>query len=250
MLWIPLAFISCVEQSKIENTTFDNETKGVDISSVIYNIQWDKKGIEHHDSGGWTVQTDLGYKVYLRKGFLVTYAATLKRCTVNKDKGTLWFPDFLFSTAWAGHGLYQDPSAVHSTIVEDLSTLKTRFLGSASFPKASYCGTEMLLARSDAKTQNLPEDIDMLQYSLYLDLLWSKQDSKPIPLEVKIKLSHSGSAPFSTISAQGNSLSITQTRLSSGLFDQIDFKTEIPERAARQVLRNVIKDAVWSFTVE
>ena len=249
MLWSTFAFLSCVEQSSVEKSTSTQETKGMNLSSVVYRVNWNQEGVVQDKGGGWMVQSDLGYKVHLRRGFLVTYGASLKPCEPTNQTGSRWSPLFWGANAWAGHGQFQDASAVHSTIVEDLTTLNPRLLGQATFPLASYCEAELLIARSDHKTQNLPKEVDMLQHSLYLDLLWSKDDSKDVPLEVKVKLAHSGSAAFSS-STQSSSLTVTQTRLVSGLFDQIEFKTEHPARVARQVLSNLMSDVVWTFTAE
>ncbi len=122
----------------------------IEVASVAYQLDWDRTGAQQ-TADGWAITTDLGYRVFLEAGTVVTYHATLAPCEETTVASRL-LGLALGAPAWADHAVVDDPSLVLASAAEDLVAGQALVLDPGTIETAEYCGFNWLLARGDEGT--------------------------------------------------------------------------------------------------
>jgi hypothetical protein len=55
----------------------DSAAKGALLRGATWTLTWDKARVTPIEEGGWAVSTDLGYRVHVTSGWLVSYSVSL-----------------------------------------------------------------------------------------------------------------------------------------------------------------------------
>lgn len=150
------------------------EPPGVTLAAATWTRAWDLAGVTPEPDGGFSVDTDLGYRVRITEGWLAHHSVSLSPCdpaeSTSEEANSWGFS--LIKSAFA-HEEDQDPSAIEALLVEDLTYLDDAELGASSFPPAHYCRAHWLVARPTGE-QISPEGVEMGGSSVRLSGAWSK----------------------------------------------------------------------------
>lgn len=229
--------------------------------TVGYRLEWSWGSTQADPSGsGWQTVNDRGYRVHLERGYLVDYSMELVECPKEAlesgvDSLWAWLPA---RAAWAGHmPTTPNPAAIHTPHVEALHAPVDFDVGSIQLAAQRYCRIHYLIARSNRSAVGLPEDVDMVERSLYVRGTY-QATTAATPRSFELATSAANAVltelfPPGRVGAQGaaivvdtgreNARVVIQRQLQS-LFDGIDFDTMPPARIERQVLQNLIDRTV------
>jgi hypothetical protein len=225
----------------------DGAAKGALLRGATWSLTWDKAGVTPALEGGWTVSTDLGYRVHLTSGWLVDYSVSLGLCaTGDQDGGPSALRRFFNVRSAQAH---EDGNA--STIdlqhAEDLTgSLEPRKPWSAGFPAERYCRVHWLAGRGDARV-DAPDGIDLQGSSLVLAGTWEREGVRrdlavstwwPQGYLVDLDALVDAKAPDD---GEARVAHITVKRSLGTLFDGIDLASATDEVLAGSVLENLAK---------
>lgn len=229
--------------------------------SASYRLEWSSDGAAIDPGGtGWQTTNDRGYRVHLERGYLVDYSMELVEC----EKVALEPVDALFSvglmegTAWAGHApTTPNPAAIHTPHIEALHTPADADVGSMLLAGQRYCKVHYLIARANRSAVGLPDDVDMVERSLYVrGASQAATAAAPRPFELTTSAANAvltelfppgqfGARGAAVVVDTGHeSARVVIHRTLKSLFDGIDFDTMPPARMERQVLQNLIDHTV------
>jgi hypothetical protein len=210
------------------------------VRTVTFATDWDRSGVQS-ETEGWSDTTDLGYRVHLRAGWLVTYGMSVEPCVVRPTRlPSLW----QVGTAFAGHGVMNTPGALEAVSLDDLAGPARQVLGTRALPDDRWCEAHILMARALPHTP-MPEGVAMRQQTLRLDATWTAPDGATGTLDVTVPLANGGHTELpADVPAD---LRVTFVRRLDGLFDGIPLATGSPPRVARAVLANLMEQGTWQF---
>ena len=225
--------------------------------TVSYRLEWDQEGVVPHSGGaGWQTTNDRGYRVHLERGYLVNYSMELVECPKEAlESGTdplwAWFP---VQTAWAGHmPTTPNPAAIHTPHIEALHAPVDFEVGSMLLAAQRYCRIHYLVARANRSAVGLPEDVDMVERSLWVRGTYQGAAAATAqPFELATSAANATLTdlfPPGRFGSQGAAIVVDTGkedarvvihRRLKPLFDGVDFDTMPPARIERQVLQNLI----------
>lgn len=177
-------------------------------SSVTWAFAWDEAGLVREVDGGWTTTTDLGVRVHVTRAELVTFTASLVPCETHAADA--WVP---WSSAWAGHGGFTDPTHVVAPVHEDVVALRPTQVDTGPVPEATYCQVHALLARDATAASE--------GTSLRLDGTWAAPDGRTGVLALRTARARGVVRELST--GGTGAWTVTLTRHPARWFDGIRF---------------------------
>jgi hypothetical protein len=201
--------------------------------SITYVTSWDMTGIAVADDGSWTVTTDLGYRITVTGGAVVTFSVTAIPCGTSTP---------LASDGPVGvSGALTDPALLGVSRSEPLRPLTPRELGSRDVPAEPYCQAHMGwgAANGDAVLAGVPS-VDTLRLSgTYL----APGATAPTAFGISTALSWGVKADLTVagdpvVVDMKGPIEITVVRDPSTLFDGIDLAAD-PDQVERTLLRNL-----------
>lgn len=217
--------------------------------TVTYRLEWSQEGIATDpDSTGWQVTNDRGYRVHVERGYLADYSMELVECP--KDP-VAWFAA---RPAWAGHApTTPNPAAIHTPHIEALHAPVDFDVGSMLLGAQRYCRVHYLIARANRSAVGLPDDVDMVERSLYVrGTSQGATAAAPRPFELSASAANAaltelfppgrfGTHDAAIIVDTGReNARVVIRRVLKSLFDGVDFDTMPAARIERQVLQNLI----------
>jgi hypothetical protein len=151
---------------------------GVILSAATWTLGWNTDGVEFDAAGGFTITTNLGYRVHIQTGNLVLHRVALIPCPVAPASTTA-FLSLSIASAFA-HDETADPSSMETLAVSDLVHPKTTEIGANAFAPVRYCQVYWLVARGmDGATA--ADGLDMSNRSIYFEGTWERNgDSGPL----------------------------------------------------------------------
>jgi hypothetical protein len=210
----------------------------------------------------WT--NDLGYRVTLDEGWLVSNTVELVRCPARQgladDLRSLFAP----REAWAGHTAdpSTEPLRLRAPHAQSLTATAALDMGTLHPPPDEYCASFYLVARAvpGAAIAKSPSGVDLEErrLSVYLRGSFLRPSSGPsaaaaerVPFTAETGSAYGKSAIGSGVVdttpsapslhvAAGASLALRVVRDTARLFDKIDFAASTPETIARQVMANLV----------
>ncbi len=213
---------------------------------VRYVQAWDKAGVEPASGGGFALTNDLGYRVTIHRGWLVTFSMELVEC---KPPTGAW--DTLRSLmapgiAYAGHPKGDlNPAAITTPLVEALHEAGPPVIAGERDPGAvRYCKLHFLVARAPRDLAAAFTEVDLNQVSLYLEGTWQRGDGEPTPFVVKTSVAHGTFAEVEVETGVAGA-DVILTRRLAGFFDGADFAT----LTGRQLERHLVKAVVDATSV-
>ena len=222
------------------------------IRGATWSLTWDTERVSRPAGGGWSVDTDRGYRVHVISGWLVTYSVSLGLCEDGGQGGGALGLLFGVRSAYA----HEDGNA--STIdvqhAEDLTgSFEPHRPWSAAFAAARYCRVHWLTGRADQRVDS-PEGIDLQGQSLVVAGSWERDGathdlavSTWWPQGYLVDLDASGGdAPDD---GEARVAQITVKRSLGSLFDGIDLATATDDEVAGTVLENLATHAEAKVTL-
>ena len=245
---------ACGQQRLLDDGPSDVQRSDVEkppAGTVRYRYVWDSEGVTRMpETGSWLVKTNLGYEVTVTPSFLVSASIQLTPCEEEDSTGTdLWDALFGVPSARAGHSSEYNPAAITQGTVESVHMLQDADAGMVSGLKGRFCFVHYLVAAGDKETQNLPDTLQMVDRSLFLEGTWRAAGSdEVVPFTVDTALAWgilkklypptmydiSSEAVVLDSSIQG--ANVTVNRRARMLFDGIDFANLSPNTLPTRVL--------------
>ncbi len=193
-----------------------NTPEGVVLAASVWTFAWNTEGAVFPDGGGVEVETDLGYRVHVDVGRILSHSVSFGPCDsapsgagggggggggtgeVGAGTGggtggvggaggqtTSWmrrlFLDGLSIRSAQAHTADTDPSMIETSLIEDL-TAPRESEASTSFAASRYCRAHWLLARPMSPTSG-PDDVSMDHRSLYVTGTYER-DGKMEPFAI------------------------------------------------------------------
>ena len=219
------------------------------VRSLAYGLGWDRTGTEAVGSG-WRTTNDLGYRVELQSGQLVSYSLRLHPCELAAPAapGIGW----LGGVAHAGHSDLGDPSNLPASRAEDIAAAEDAVISRISFEETEYCEAAYTIARADGSTLNQPEEPVMEGLSIHMEGTWQKAGAEPVAflLQSTIPSEEYAGLPEIWSGGDGPDGTLRATRRLGRLFSGMDFEQETDARLAKRALLNLSENAVLEFWLE
>ncbi len=213
-------------------------------SEVGYTLDWEWGRAEALSTGGWSTVTDLGYRVEVTAGAVVTRNLELVPCHVPLPIPRAALPWSLFAPVpvAAGHSsLAPNESKISTSYSEDLAAPKARFLETKVVTDPEYCRAHYLIAREKGTALGAE--------ALSVVGTWSRApDWVATPFRLK---SASAYGDFRELRDAGGSVArrtivggiqVTVKRSLSTMLDGIDFRTGVSEDHGALVMRRVVSE--------
>ena len=228
---------------------------GALIRGATWSLTWDTERVSRGEDGGWSVDTDRGYRVHVTSGWLITYSVSLGLCDAGGQGGGGGALGRLFGVRSAYAHEDGNASTMDLQHAEDLTgSLEPHRPWSAAFAAARYCRVHWLAGRADARIDS-PEGIDLQGQSLVLAGDWER-DGVRRDLSVSTwwpqgyLVDLDAAAPDD---GEARIAQITVKRSLGSLFDGIDLASVSDEQLAGSVLENLAAHAesrveLWSLT--
>ncbi|MEP7122204.1 MAG: hypothetical protein ABJE95_14890 [Byssovorax sp.] len=230
---------------------------GALVRGATWSLTWDTERVSRPASGGWSVDTDRGYRVHVSSGWLVTYSVSLGLC----DSGGQGGGGSAFGRFFGVRSAYAHEDGNASTIdvqhAEDLvGSLEPHRPWSAAFAAARYCRVHWLAGRADQRVDS-PAGVDLQGQSLILAGTWER-DGTPHELAVSTwwpqgyLVDLDSSRADAPDDGEARIAEITVKRSLGSLFDGIDLASVTEAELAGSVLENLAlhadaKVTLWSL---
>lgn len=218
---------------------------GALISAAIWTLAWDTEGVVFPEGGGAEWETDLGYRVRLDQGRILSHSVAFGPC--DAASSDLHFG--LSVRAARAHAEGTDPSTIEASWIEDLTAPATATVDT-SFAAARYCRSHYLLARPMTATKG-PADVPMEQRSLFvtgtferggvkgeiaIDTWWPQ--GKLVDLDLAME---AGAFDAARASGEAHHAFVTVTRHLGHLFDGVDFEVASEDQVAGLAIDNLVR---------
>jgi hypothetical protein len=244
------------------DSQLSEDTSSGETGELRYVLEWDTDGVEA-ETTGWSTTNDLGYRVHLRRGYLVSYNAELIACEdesedstdgQGSETGSFQALSLLRNLAgsplaWAGHPSETSPSATPHSMAEDLVAPQEIEFGYLSLPQGVFCSVHYLVARGDFETRGRPAMPDLDGTSIYLEGNYrSPGAAEDIEFVIETSLANGRIDPLVDLDgdsiafdAQEANLEVIVTRDLAVLLDEFDFDNMESDELEFQLARNVIE---------
>ena len=260
---LPWALLSTVCGSPLPTTTADTTVQAAP-HTLSYILDWQsEEAILEDDS--ITLQTDLGYEVVIERGFTIAYSLQLVECDDEEEPADIpGMGQRLLNllgpgVAWAGHSeLDPNPAAIEVSQAEDILVRARVEMGRVTVEPQRYCQLHYLVARSERETVGLPDELDIVGMSVYMEGSYQRagEASQPFVLNTSYAygLLTDLFAPGADQDAEAalevdtgyDDATITVTRNLDRLFDGVEFETMNTAQQAGQVLKQLVETATYS----
>jgi hypothetical protein len=227
---------------------------GALIRGATWSLTWDTERVTRDDDGGWSVDTDRGYRVHVTSGWLITYSVSLGLCDAGGQGGGGSALGRFFGVRSAFAHEEGNASTMDLQHAEDLTgSLEPHRPWSAAFAAARYCKVHWLAGRADPRVDS-PVGVDLQGQSLVLAGTWERDGARHDlavstwwPQGTLVDLD--AAAPDD---GEARIAQITVKRSLGSLFDGIDLASATDEQVAGTVLENLAlhaesKVSLWSL---
>ncbi len=246
------------ESGETGNSTVAEQAQdGVILSAATWTLNWTNEGVEFDPSNGFSLTTNLGYRLHVKTGHVVLHRVALIPCPADSAGTTAWNP-FAISTAWA-HEEESDPSSMETLAISDVGATTEREIGANSFAPVRYCQVYWLVARGMAGA-TATDGLDMSNRSIYFEGTWERNgQTGPLlvdtwwPMGTIVDLESSVDPEMYDQAAAETNIHFTWLgiHLSAGrLFDDIEFATDSKEIVADSILDNIVASATLKIDLQ
>jgi hypothetical protein len=230
---------------------------GVVLSAATWTLGWNTDGVEFDANGGFSVTTNLGYRVHIDTGHLVLHRVALVPCPVEPAETTSFFGLSIASVF--AHEEDADPSSMETLAVSDMVHPKVDEVGANAFVPARYCQVYWLVARG-MEGAVASDGIDMSNRSIFFEGTWERgSESGPLvvdtwwPAGIMTDM-HTIIEPdlFKAASAE-SSVHFTWIGIDVALgkmFDDIEFEADSDAIIADTILDSMILDAQLTIDLQ
>lgn len=224
--------------------TLDRDGDPIVREEVRYALDWSWGNARPSPSGGWEVQTNLGYSLQVEAGRLVTRSLELIPCHPGPMVGpraslTRWLQP---TAVRAGHGSFlPNESRIRRSHEEDLAAPHRTVLDSLVVTDPEYCEAHYLIARATGEGPG--------SLSLELTGTWKREGSGAArPFRIETPTAFGRIHPLTASTGEPVSRSIlgglraTVTRSLGTMFDDLDFATTEPAELGQRVIRRLVAE--------
>jgi hypothetical protein len=237
-------------QDPIESNAAETVQDGVILSAATWTLGWNTADVEFDASGGFSLTTNLGYRVHIETGHLVLHRVALIPCPVTPTN-TAAFVSFSIAAALA-HEEDSDPSSMETLAISDVVHSKATEIGANAFAPVRYCQVYWLVARG-MEGALAADGLDMSNRSMYFEGTWERNgDSGPVFVDtwwptgvITDMKSIVEPQMYATASAESNvHFTWIGIDLALGkLFDDIEFAADSDAIITDSILDNVLANA-------
>lgn len=253
----PLGFtlaLLCTPHCALEQAPDANAVEmaedGVILSAATWTLGWNTADVEFDTTGGFSLTTNLGYRVHIETGLMVLHRVALIPCPVTPKNTTAFFP-LSIASAFA-HEEDADPSSMETLAVSDVVHPKATEIGANAFAPARYCQMYWLISRG-MEGASAEGELDMSNRSIYFEGTWERNgESGPLFVDtwwpagvIADMKSLVEPSMYATASAESN-VHFTWIGIDlavNKLFDDIEFAVDSEAVIADSILDNVITHA-------
>ncbi|MEZ4300869.1 MAG: hypothetical protein R3B70_38400 [Polyangiaceae bacterium] len=247
-----------------------DETPGVVLSAAVWTLAWDTEGVTFASdssgdggSGGFEVETDLGYRVTVSSAHLVSHSVSFGACETGTlgsetargpdlgplSKGILaWLEGGMPVRSAHAHVEDTDPSTIETSWIEDLTEPRDIEF-STGFTAARYCRAHWLLARPTEATSGAG-GVSMANRSLLLTGVFERGQATGAftidtwwPRGQLLDLAETmdgGEHEAARRDGGARHAFVTVTRHLGEMFDGIDFEVASQEQIDGRVIDNLV----------
>ncbi len=223
---------------------------GVILSAATWTLAWKSDGVEFDTTGGFTLTTNLGYRVHIDSGHLVLHRVALIPCPAAPADTTAWV-SLSIASAFA-HEEDADASSMETLAVSDVVHPKTTEIGAKSFAPVRYCQVYWLVARG-MEGAATADGLDMSNRSIYFEGTWERNgESGPLlidtwwPTGIITDMKSIVDPDLYVAAAAETSVHFTWIGIDVALgklFDDLEFSADSDAIIADSILDNVIAHA-------
>ena len=234
-------------------------TPGATPHTITYILDWSSERARV-ESDTLTLETDLGYRVVINRGYTIAYSVQLVECPDEEEPidvpgiGHRLLRLLGPRVARAGHSeLAPNPAAVETSHAENILVQAPIEMGQVTLSAGRYCQFHYLVARGQRETVALPDDIDMVGMSVLLEGTYQRSDEEPVAFSISTTRAYgllTDLVPADTSEALEvdmgyHDVIMRVTRDLDRLFDGVDFETMTEEQQASQVLEQIVETATY-----
>ena len=230
---------------------------GVILSAATWTLNWTNDGLQIDPTNGFSLTTNLGYRLHVTTGHVVLHRVALVPCPVDGASSMTWNP-FGISTAFA-HEEESDASSMETLAVANVGMAKPYEIGANSFAPAHYCQVYWLVARG-MEGAVAGDGLDMSNRSIYFEGTWEKNgQTGPLlvdtwwPMGTMVDMKSSIDPALYAQAAAESNIHFTWIgiRLPVGrLFDDIEFAKDSKEIIADSILDNIVESATLKIDLQ
>ena len=231
--------------------------------TISYILDWtsEQASIE---TDALTLETDLGYRVVISRGYTIAYSVQLVECPNEEEPidvpgiGRRILKLMGPRLAWAGHSeMAPNPAAIEISQAENILLQAPIDMGQVTLSSGRYCQFHYLIARGQRETLALPDDIDMVGMSVLLEGTYQLADEEPTAFSISTTRAYGLLTDLMPADAQDalevdlgyNDVIMRVTRNLDRLFDGVDFETMTEEQQASQVLEQIVETAIYQIEI-
>jgi len=221
---------------------------------VRYRLDWAVEGAEGRGAAGWSVTTDLGYRVHVTRGYVTSYSMELVECPRQSPTPIARAGDVLRAlagegTAFAGHSAgTPNPAAIRPMRIESLTSPAPAEVGDVLLQPQAYCQLHYLIARAGPDAVGFPGDVEMHDTSLHVEGTFRVPGgTTDMPFTVHTAVANGGLFDRATGAREPmrfdtgtSALQVTVRRRLARMFDGVDFATMTDRMVASQILKALI----------
>ena len=223
------------------------------VHSVRYVLEWKRSNVTE-EPDGWDVTNDLGYRVHVTRGYVVTRSLELIPCNPAPPPVSLLdaITDLLGPRiAHAGHSAIADPSATKTAEVESLLSPRAHTAATLQPGAQKYCQLHYLIARAEPSATGLPSEVDMVDQSVRIEGSFQPPTGESSPTLFALvtavangrlfDLPRRGQESFALDTGTASGVVVVRRNLDS-IFNHVDFANMNERRLGREILQNLIND--------
>lgn len=242
---------------EIPSNAIETAEHGVVLSAATWTLGYDTEGVEFDSNGGFSVTTNLGYRVHVDAGHLVLHRVALVPCPSEPIETTSFFG--LSITSAFAHEEETDPSSMETLAISDMVQPKANEIGANAFEPARYCQVYWLVARG-MEGAVAKGGFDMSNRSVFFAGTWERGGaSGPLlvdtwwPAGVFVNLQSIAEPNVFEAAAAEPSVHFTWIGIDVALgtiFDDIEFEVDSDAIIADTILDNIILDAKMTVDLQ
>lgn len=260
----------------INSTGSDRTSASADgapsVGEIVYRFDWDLSGVDVADDGiGVALTNDLGYRIEVDLGYLVTFSTELVECpsadaqeedTAQDELEEEDHEDFPDAARWLGHifgmgvahaghsSLDPNPAKLTVRLVEHLHVPASSEVGRVTAEGDRYCQIHYLAGKTMKDRANPAADVDMIGRSLYLvgrvqapgaesftELLVDADFANGVLLDLP---ESGGTVEAGVIDTAVEGATVTLVRSMATLFDGVDFDGMSDAEVANQIMKALV----------
>lgn len=247
-----------VANGQSENTNeIEEAANGVVLSAATWTLDWNTDGVDFNPAGGFSLTTNLGYKLHIDAGQVVLHRVALIPCPAAPAEAQTFF-SFSINSAMA-HEEESDPSSMETLKVTDVVHPKSVEIGANAFVPVRYCQVYWLIARGMEGAMGL-DGLDMSNRSIYFQGTWERNgDSGPLlvdtwwPAGIITDLKSIVDPDEYTLASAEEDVHFTWIGVEIPLgriFDDIEFGADSEAIIADSMLDNIIAGAAMTVDLQ